>query len=275
MKPFHAFLFLKAKGFLRNYQAFSVFGGIPGLGREMRADLVIGERIRTSYLRAWSSLREFIEDLDMDASLASLDRMLEHLKDPTSTYGAYWAEAAQFEGRLADQLKKRTFMSLSLSEAAAFNEPLRGWEEVIERLPEARGDVEEARKCQALGRYAAAVFHSLQVVEVGMIALGEEIGVTDHQTGWGATRNKLTAILKTKHEDRSDFEKKHFKFLEQVQATIEALNSAWRNKVSHAEGKFSLLTADFTPDVTEEILTATRSFMRRLVTEGPLATPPA
>jgi hypothetical protein len=46
---------------------------------------------------------------------------------------------------------------------------------------------------------------------------------------------------------------------------VEALKNAWRNKISHAHGKLIVMTGEeFHPDVAEEILTATRAFMRRL-----------
>ncbi len=41
-------------------------------------------------------------------------------------------------------------------------------------------------------------------------------------------------------------------FLEQMHGTIEGLKNAWCNKISHAQGKLTLLTADFSPDVAEE-----------------------
>ncbi len=58
-------------------------------------------------------------------------------------------------------------------------------------------------------------------------------------------------------------------FLEQVQGTIQALQFAWRNKVSHAHGKLTVMTGDFNPEVAEEILYASRAFMRRLATDAP------
>jgi hypothetical protein len=44
---------------------------------------------------------------------------------------------------------------------------------------------------------------------------------------------------------------------------------AWHNKISHAQNKLVLMTADFSPDVAEEIRIASRSFMRRLATDLP------
>lgn len=67
------------------------------------------------------------------------------------------------------------------------------------RFPSTMGDVEEASKCFALARYCASVFHSLKVLEIGVIELGRVVGVTDHKTGWDATTNRLNKVLTQKH----------------------------------------------------------------------------
>jgi hypothetical protein len=58
-------------------------------------------------------------------------------------------------------------------------------------------------------------------------------------------------------------------FIEQTHATVEALKNAWRNKVSHAHAKLAVLPGDFSQEIAEEILFATRSFMRQLANRLP------
>jgi hypothetical protein len=96
------------------------------------------------------------------------------------------------------------------------------------------------------------------------------VGVSDPLSGWTATANALRKIINTKHQDRTTFQQDNFSFLEQMSGTIEGLKNAWRNKISHAHVKLTLLTADFGPEVAEEILFATRAFMRRLAIDAPL-----
>jgi hypothetical protein len=156
-----------------------------------------------------------------------------------------------------------------MREAEYYSKPWKNWEEILRRFPDTASDIEEASKCFALSRYGAAVFHSLQIIEIGLIELGTFIGVADPKSGWTAVANRLAKILSTKHHDRTEFEKQNFEFLEQVQGTVEALKNAWRNKVSHAQGKLVLLTKDFSPEIAEEILFATRAFMRRIATGLP------
>jgi hypothetical protein len=113
-------------------------------------------------------------------------------------------------------------------------------------------------------RYAGAVFHSVQIVEAGLIELGLFLKVTDPLSGWTAVSKALKVVIDKDHKKRTRFEQRNFKFLEQLQGTVEGLKNGWRNKISHTQGRLVLMTADFSPDVAEEILFATRSFMRRL-----------
>src|SRR5207237_738480 len=126
------------------------------------------------------------------------------------------------------------------SRKKAFDNPREKWEQVIDRFPDTVLDVEESAKCFALSRYAAAVFHSIQIVEYGLIELGKFIKVNDPKSGWTAVSNKLDQIIKTEHKNRSDFEKQYFSFLEQMQGTVTSLKNAWRNKISHAQGRLML-----------------------------------
>lgn len=54
-----------------------------------------------------------------------------------------------------------------------------------------------------------------------------------------------------------------------MNASVQSIKDAWRNKVNHAHGKPTLMTADFRSAVTIEIYMATRGFMRRLATDLP------
>jgi len=113
------------------------------------------------------------------------------------------------------------------------------------------------------------VFHCIQVIEHGLLHLGKFLGVSDPHSGWSAVASKLKKIVDTEYTRKTDFEKRHAAFIEQMQGTVEALKNAWRNKISHAHGKLTLLGADLTPDIAEEIMTASRAFMRRLAEELP------
>lgn len=292
MRQFHAFYFMAVRSVMRHHQSMStksvtlnaliagkakldkLFGKAGEEQEEQEPEIwtangVINPSDRVDFFEMYQELKGNCRDLEMASSIATVNRVLHCLADRKSTYGDLWKFAPELDSRIFDEIEQRTFFALSSREAAYYQFPMRGWEEIIERIPATLADIEEASKCFALCRYAAAVFHSLQVVEVGLIELGKSIGVTDPKSGWTATTNRLAGIIKKGHEARTSFEREHFEFFEQIQGTIEGLKNAWRNKVSHAQGRLALMTSDFTPDIAEEILFATRAFMRRLVTETP------
>jgi hypothetical protein len=203
--------------------------------------------------------------LELRSTLKQLKRIRSRIASPTDISAEEMRELFnQLQIRVVEDFEDSLFLSISPSRAVYYQQPRAGWEEIIVRFPNTVSDIEEASKCFALSRYAATVFHTLQVIEHALIELGTFIQVKDPHSGWTAVSNELNKIVKKNYNDRTPFEKQNFQFLEQLQATVEALKNAWRNKISHTQGRLVLLTADFTPDIAEEILFASRAFMRRL-----------
>lgn len=170
---------------------------------------------------------------------------------------------------LMHDLEARVLVPIAPDHARYYLEPRRDWEAVIGRFPETTVDIEEAGKCFALGRNGAAVFHCMQVMEHGLIALGEFMQISDPKSGFTTVSNALRRIKERKYSDLTEFEKEHFAFFEQTHGSVQAVKDAWRNKINHAQGAPRLLTADFSEAVAMEIYIATRGFMRRLATEMP------
>jgi BMFP domain-containing protein YqiC len=197
---------------------------------------------------SFSTVQKVLDLTEGECSIDQLDKLLD-----------------EFRGRMADELYARECFLLTLSEAHRYKEPRKGWGTAIARFPDTATDIEEASKCLAVSRFTAAVFHSLLVVEAGVIELGTFIGVNDPLSNWAAITKKLKKILDADYKTLTPFEQQYRPFFEQIHGTIEALKNAWRNKVSHALGKLTVMTGEeFHPDVAEEILIATRAFMRRL-----------
>jgi hypothetical protein len=257
MKPFDAALFMR---FMESVGMTRTLEALPSL---LKRAVSLND-VSDGWVTDWLILMDLYEqpcvELDLAASAATIRKLRAALKKPNPLSTDVNPLTIELGGRLYDEMGGRHFWALTISETAYYRNPHKGWEEAIAKFPASITDVEEASKCFALSRYAAAVFHSLQIVEIGLIDLGRVIVATDPQTGWNATTNRLNKILATKYPDRTPFQQQHSQFLEQISATIEALKSAWRNKISHAHDKLVLLTSDFTPEVAEEILLASRSF---------------
>jgi len=171
--------------------------------------------------------------------------------------------------RLEDELALNLFFKLPEEKKNYFEKPTDGWKEVIARFPDTVSNIEEMNKCFALSRYSATVYHACQVIDLGVIRLGIFLEVTDPQSGFGQVTRELKKMIDKGHSNLPQQYGDCFDFLEQMNVLVEALKSAWRNKISHAQKTLALMTVDFTPAIAEEIMFASRSFMRRLAVEMP------
>jgi hypothetical protein len=230
---------------------------------------VIDKSLHEGAKDEFSQLVSLCADLGLAGAAASAEKLVELYGREKPTFKEQADLFAELKGRLIDEKRKRLFFVLTLKETEFYSKPLLGWEPIVSRFPAILNDLEEASKCLALSRYAAAVFHSTQIVEAGLIELGTFLKVTDPFSGWTAVSKALTSVITKNHNQRSPFEKRNFAFLEQVQGTVASLKNSWRNKISHAQGRLVVMTTDFSPEIAEEILMATRSFMRRLADDLP------
>jgi hypothetical protein len=238
---------------------------VPGHPRE-----ILGEKRRLVYQENFGHFANECIESGLTTSAVTVEKILRALARPDCMFSELAPLAGELQGRLFDEMRDKYFFSLDIREARHYNKPTDGWEEVLNRFPAATTDIEEMNKCFALHRYAAAAFHSVQAIECGLLAFGTFLGVNDPKSGWTAVNKRLEAlVVKTKFTDLDPLYQKHFAFLEQMHGTVGALNNAWRNKISHAQGRLVLVTSEFSPEVAEEIMIASRSFMRRLATELP------
>jgi hypothetical protein len=169
---------------------------------------------------------------------------------------------------IADECSLRTYFSLDSREAEKYANPLRDWESVVTRFREVTNNVIESAKCMALERYGAAVFHILLVAEYGVIQISNELGVSGDKPGW-ASLKRLQCLIRDPYPQRSELVQKHSALLENVVPLAIVVKDSWRHKLTHVDNQIVWMDTDFSPQVAEEIIAATRGFMRKLALELP------
>jgi hypothetical protein len=194
-----------------------------------------------------------------------LDVCRKHTDDLRENRQLFVVELQGLKKNMERELSCRCFVSIAPERIKAFTESLGGWREVAERFSAASDDIEEMNKCFALCRYSSSVFHSLMVVEHGLVALGKVLGANDPKEGWDASCKKLAQVVEAGY--KANTTGLDFDFLSQLNVCAQAMKLAWRNKINHATGKPIVMSGGFSPYVAEEIISASRAFMRRL-TEG-------
>lgn len=170
--------------------------------------------------------------------------------------------------RLDDELKDQYFIHLNPRDVKHYSFPETGWEAIMDRFPEVRHNVIETHKCLALERYGAAVFHILLVAEYGVIQLGNLMKVSGDKPGWSSL-DRLVKRISEPFEKRDLDTQKHTALLENTIPLTKVMKDSWRHKLMHVDNQIVWQDTDFSREVAEEIITATRGFMRKLASELP------
>lgn len=100
-------------------------------------------------------------------------------------------------------------------------------------------EVEEAAKCMALGRYTAAVFHAMRMIEIGIRALAKRLGIPDPTKATEKNWSKILASVKAKIDDLWPSNRRlpnsEGMAFEGLYAHLDAIRNPWRNATMHVE----------------------------------------
>lgn len=192
------------------------------------------------------AVRAFNEELNgIGARLASVSavRFIEGLqKVPCNlTVGNAVHSLNDIESRFADFLSEIRLFTLS-SQESPFMAPA---EELLDSpgfsvtFPRASFEVEEAAKCIALGRYTAAVFHAMRMLEIGIRALSKRLSIPDPTKAAEKNWGKILAAIKAKIDEMWPgsvrLPNSEGAVFEDLYAHLDAIRNPWRNATMHVE----------------------------------------
>lgn len=163
--------------------------------------------------------------------------------------------------RIEDECRERLMLMVEpkyidyIEDPQFFDSPGKHANRVSVQFPSAAEDIAESGICLALGRSTACVMHLSRVLEVGLQALANAVGVTK-QNDWGRylklIDDELTNRIKAAGARTPDEQ-----FYAEARASFDDMRRAWRNPTMHVDKVYSSARA-------EEILISVRSFMRHL-----------
>jgi len=131
-------------------------------------------------------IREEVLKLQLEASDATIGRMLESLDDSECPMSYLAKQADELHGRIVDGLNYRTCFAIWGDKEKLYAAKLLFGDDVAKKFPSASVDIEEAGKCLALDRGTATVFHLMRAMEVGLRALAKSLN--DHRLDQRQTR---------------------------------------------------------------------------------------
>ena len=114
--------------------------------------------------------------------------------------------------------------------------PLFG-DHVNKAFPSSAGEIDEAGKCLALGRWTAAVMHLMRALELALKALQQELELDHPKEQWNQILDqceaKIRKIKKYTHGVEND------KWFSDVATQFRFIKDTWRNCAQHLHERYA------------------------------------
>jgi len=112
-------------------------------------------------------------------------------------------------------------------------------DEVLTKFPSIATESEEARKCYSLGRPTASVFHSMRILEVGLISLAKELTVQWEHTNWEQLIRQIEDKTRKIGPTSGQLWREDLKFYSEAALQFRHFKDAWRNHVMHIRDSYN------------------------------------
>jgi hypothetical protein len=178
-------------------------------------------------------------------------------KAPPETYAAMFSDLEHLDGSLNAELKKEAVFRIPPERKTYLEQPGLFGPGVATAFPSCKRDIEKAGSCFALGQEDACVHHLMLVLERGLNALANKLGVQYERTNWQRVIDGIKTKLGSHTLPRAERI-----FLDEVNAQFGFLKVAYRNHSEHARDDYYDLTKAL------PILNHVHSFMRELANGG-------
>jgi len=193
-----------------------------------------------------AALNEFRKEADtLGANIAVrvIDRAMSRItQEPcTMTVGEASAALLDVESRFGDHMVDVKMFAMGPLEAVF----LQSADKLIEnegfpiKFPNASFELEEGSKCIALGRYTAAVFHAMRMLEYGIKALAKRLDIPDPtraaEKNWGAILGAIQAKIDELWPKSSRLPNSEGAAFESLHTHLETVRNPWRNATMHVE----------------------------------------
>jgi hypothetical protein len=165
--------------------------------------------------------------------------------------------------RIEDELKERTFMIVPPERAAYFAEDPPPFGQAVQgRFPEMTADIADASWCLGAGRWSAAVYHLMCVLEYAIRRLAKRLKVPKAQVEhrpWGAILSALNAAVSALPNRAAEEKSKRERYSEAL-AHLGHVKDAWRNPTMHSRRRYN-------QEEAEAIFRGVKTFVNHLATE--------
>jgi hypothetical protein len=216
----------------------------------------------------WVNLRNLCKELELDSVSEQLNRIqLLSSNGSHATLSELDRQISELKNRFADQLMSRWFLHVPTAKVPCWENELYFGEDVAEKIPDAKEDIYEACSCFAVGRYSAAVYHCIGIMQAAFFQVGKanlsctiDLDVDD----WGSASKKIEEAVESlrkqaqaRSKDASDWSmwKQVEPLYAELISDVNAVKKAWRHTSAHFRQKFN-------EEQAEKVLDKVGDFMK-------------
>lgn len=209
------------------------------------------------------SLTQLTEAMFRDDRSPYIDRAIADLRrwaaGDTKRWSDLRAAAISLRNAVETELSQHIYYKYPKGHAQKVTAFEDEWGAVITAFPSATHDAFSATDCYAMGHYTASVFHCMRVLEHGLAALAEHLGLVFDVQQWNTIIEQIEAkIAEQRRTMPRGMEKNaRLQFLSEAAKEFFHFKDGWRNYVSHNRGHYDQYSS-------AGILEHTRTFMQHL-----------
>lgn len=216
-----------------------------------------------------TAAEEALEDAPLPQRLRSkLVRIKESLvSEPADKFDAHGTKI-RLEDLALDlllELREPKFLHIAPERRSLYEQQEPPFGSNVESIfPDATRDVSAASRCLALDEWTACIFHSMRVIEHGLRAFAERLGVTFpgpmELENWRNIIDKIEQeVRKLEQLPKSHDKSQKTKAYSQAASQFRYFKDAWRNHVSHSREHYDEREAEI-------VYNHVRDFMQQMVT---------
>jgi hypothetical protein len=201
--------------------------------------------------------------LNASITQMAVEELKEQLSSPYLTFEHIHTGFDDITKTLKRELSTAVVLALDNQERALFKPlfPLFGEDFALRFQNQGLFELSEAAKCLALDRPTAAVFHLMRIMEIGIRAIADCLGIPDPikpaERNWGKILEKIKGQIDLKWPNTADKMSGDGAIFESLYATLDAAKNPWRNGTMHVESKY-------TDSEAENMFSVVKAFMMKL-----------
>jgi len=192
-----------------------------------------------------------------------LSKVRYRLAFPTTRIEVLSADTRVLTETAIDALRRHVFVHLPPGKSDFYSDPSLFYGESWEVYPSAQNDMASACRCYALGENTASVFHSMCVLQAGLYALANHLGLA-FPTGieleqWGTVISQIESEVErqrkaTVQQQKGQNKDQLLEFYSNTGMQFSFFKDAWRNRVAHGRKSYGA-------DEAHTILVHVKNFM--------------